>query len=67
MVVLAVLTCFGLYAYVYTSVEAQMDAQVERLAAEIKRNFNEELTQALDQLDTLSKNRQILDQLKSRS
>lgn len=64
LVVLAVITCFGLYAYVYTSVEARMDAQVEWLASEIKRNFNEELTEVLDQLETLSQNGQILNKLK---
>ena len=64
LVVLALLTCFGLYGYVYTGVEAQMDSQVEGLAAEIKSNLKEELTQALDQLDTLSKNGQILARLK---
>ena len=30
IVVLAVLTCFGLYGYVYFTVEAQMDEQVEK-------------------------------------
>ena len=65
IVVLAVVTCFGLYAYVYTSVEGEMDDQVKELASEIKTNFNEELTHALQQLDTLSKNGEIIKQLKS--
>jgi hypothetical protein len=66
IVVLAVLACFGLYAYVYTSVEAEMDTQVRQLASEIKYNFNEELTQALVQLDTLSQNGEIIKQLESK-
>ncbi|HJT29403.1 MAG TPA: cache domain-containing protein [Pyrinomonadaceae bacterium] len=65
IVVLAVVTCFGLYAYVYTRVEAEMDDQVKDLASEIKTNFNEELTSALKQLDTFSKNGEIIRQLKS--
>ena len=64
VVVLAVFSCFGLYVYVYTGVESQMDSQVEGLAEKIKSNFREELTNALDQLETLSQNNQILDQLK---
>src|SRR6185369_1962536 len=66
IVVLAVLTCFGLYAYVYTSVEAEMDDQVKKLASEIKTNLNEELTAALTQLDTLSKNGEIIKQLEEK-
>jgi Cache domain len=65
IVVLAVLTCFGLYGYVYTRAEAQVDDQVESLATDIKSNFNNELTQALTQLDALSKNDKILTQLES--
>src|SRR5215203_4534184 len=61
--VLAVLTCFGLYAYVYTRVEAEMDDQVRDLASEIKTNFNKELTTALKQLDTLVENGEIIKQL----
>ena len=64
IVVLAVVTCFGLYAYVYTSVETEMDDQVKVLASEIKTNFKAELTNALKQLDTLSKNGEIIKQLK---
>ena len=67
LVVLAVLTCFGLYAYVYTSVEAEMDAQVATLASEIQSNFHEELTNALTQLDTLSRNGEIIKQLESKN
>jgi Cache domain len=63
IVVLAVLTCFGLYGYVYTGLEAERDAQVASLATDIKGNFKEELTQALNQLDVLSRNQNILDQL----
>jgi Cache domain len=63
IVVLAVVTCFGLYAYVYTGLEAEVDAQVESLANDVKANFNKELTQALNQLDVLSKNKNIVDQL----
>jgi hypothetical protein len=67
IVVLAVLTCFGLYAYVYTSVEGEMDTQVKQLASEIKYNFDEELSQALAQLDTLSQNGEIIKQLDSKT
>ncbi len=40
-----------------------MDSQVEGLALKIKNNFNEELTNALNQLDTIGQNQEILDQL----
>jgi hypothetical protein len=65
--VLAVLTCFGLYAYVYTNVEAEMDDQVRELASQITTNFNEELTVALKQLDTLRRNGAIIKQLESKN
>jgi hypothetical protein len=65
IVVLAVLTCFGLYAYVYTGVESRMDAQVARLASDVKKNFNDELIAALKQLETLGQNQELLAQLKS--
>jgi ABC-type multidrug transport system fused ATPase/permease subunit len=64
IVVLAVLTCFGLYGYVYSSIESQMDEQVETLAGDIKENFNEELGQALAQLDVLSQDEGVLKELK---
>ncbi len=64
IVVLAVLTCFGLYGYVYSSIETQMDEQVGTLADDIKKNFNDEVTQALDQLDVLSQDETLLEQLK---
>lgn len=67
IVVLAVITCFGLYAYVYTSVENEMDDQVKTLASEIKTSFHEELTNALAQLDTLSQNGEIIKQLDSKN
>jgi hypothetical protein len=65
VVVLAVLTCFGAYGYAYWKVENQMDAQLKQLATAIKANFNEELTQALQQLDILSKNCNLLKKLDS--
>src|SRR5215217_1485893 len=65
IVFLAVLTCFGLYAYVYTRVESQMDDQVGTLASDIKKNFKEELLQALTQLGTLSRNRELLKRLEA--
>jgi hypothetical protein len=67
IVVLAVLTCFGLYAYVYPNVEAEMDTQIKQLASEIKYNFDEELSQALAQLDTLRQNGEIIKQLESKN
>lgn len=60
IIVLAVLTAFGLYGSIYMSVEAQMDNQVASLATDIKTNFKEELVAALDQLEKLSKNDQLL-------
>jgi hypothetical protein len=63
IVVLAVVTCFGLYAYVYSTVEGRMDVQLETLAKDIKKNFNEELTEALKQLDILGRNGEIIKQL----
>ena len=60
IVVLAVLTCFGLYGYVYFTIEAQMDKQVDNLAGTIKNNFNDELKQALTQLETFSQNRALI-------
>lgn len=62
VVVLAVLTCFGAYGYAYWKVEDQMDAQLKQLAKDIKANLKE-LSQALQQLDTLSKNCNLLKQL----
>ena len=67
IVVLAVLTCFGLYAYVYTSVESEMDGQVKTLASEIKTNFNDELTRALDQLNKLRNNSEIIKELEAKN
>jgi hypothetical protein len=64
-VFLAVLTCFGLYAYVYTSVESQMDDQVASLASDIKKHFKDELMQALTQLRTLSENGELFKRLES--
>lgn len=64
IVVLAVLTCFGLYGYVYSSIESQMDEQVGTLAGDIKENFNDELGQALAQLDVLSQDEGVLKELK---
>jgi len=60
LVVLAVVTSFILYAYVYLSLERQMDEQVEGLAKNIKTNFDAELVRALRQLDKLSQNRELL-------
>ena len=65
IVVLAVLTNFALYGYVYFRVEAQMDDQVAKLADSIKQNFNAELSQALTQLETLSQNPELLAKLNS--
>jgi len=67
IVILAVLTCFGLYGYVYFTIERQMDEQVGTLAGNIKKNFNEELKQALTQLDTLSQDETLLALLNSNS
>ncbi len=67
MAVLAVLTCFGLYVYVYTSVDARMNAQVATLASDIKKHFDEELRAALDQLDALAGNGEIIQELESKA
>ena len=63
MIVLAVVTAFGLYVYVYRAVEAQMDQQVKTLGDDLKTNFRAELTQALQQLETLGNNQNLLDRL----
>ncbi|HET9713158.1 MAG TPA: hypothetical protein VFP64_14790, partial [Pyrinomonadaceae bacterium] len=65
IVILAVLTCFGLYGYVYFTIETQMDEQVGTLAGNIKKNFNEELKQALTQLDIISQDEALLELLNS--
>ena len=67
IVILAVLTCFGLYGYVYFTIETQMDEQVGTLAGNIKKNFNDELKQALTQLDILSQDETLLTLLNSNS
>lgn len=72
MIVLAVATAFGLYGFVYLSVEKEMDEQVKTLAAQLKKNFNEELHDALQQLNTFSQNKALLatldkDQTESKS
>jgi len=67
IVALAVLTCFGLYGYVYFTIETQMDEQVGTLAGNIKKNFNDELKQALTQLDILSQDERLLAVLNSNS
>lgn len=66
MAVLAVLTCFGLYVYVYTSIDARMNRQVASLASDIKKHFDEELRAALDQLDALRGNLEIIEELESK-
>ena len=64
LIVLAVLTAFGLHVFVYWTVEAQLDDQVQRLARDLKRNVESELSQALDQLDKFGNNRKLLEALK---
>ena len=63
IVVLAVLTGFTLYGYVYFKIETQMDDQVQTLTENIRKNFYEELNLALQQLDTLSGNKELLAKL----
>ena len=65
LVVLAVVTSFSLYAYVYRRVEGQMDTQVEALANKIKTNLDAELDLALQQLDQLSRHGEVLEEIKS--
>ena len=60
MIVLAVVTAFGLYGFVYVSVESEMDEQVKTLAGQLKLNFNEEMNAALQQLDQFGKNQKLL-------
>jgi hypothetical protein len=60
MIVLGVVTAFGLYGFIYLSVEREMDEQVKTLAAQLKKNFNEELHDALQQLNTFSQNKPLL-------
>lgn len=63
MFVLAVVTAFGLYVFIYRSVERQMDGQVKTLARDLKINFQAELKDALQQLNTFSDNEALLNQL----
>ena len=67
LVVLAVITSFSLYAFVYRRVERQMDRQVEGLAGKIKTNLDAELDRALLQLDQLSWNSDVLGEIKAKA
>ena len=64
IVVLAVLTSFGLYWYSYWKIGGQLDSQLSSLSVEVKANFNEELNAALRELQTLAANGDVLDRLK---
>ena len=63
MIVLAVVTAFGLYAFVYLTAEAEMDGHLRTLASDVKKNFKDEMANALNQLDRFSNNQALLDHL----
>jgi len=63
LVILGVVTSFVLYGYVYWSVERQMDTQVKGLAENIKANLDQELDRALQQLDQLSQNPELIKEI----
>lgn len=60
IVVLAVLTSFGLYGYSYLRISGLLDDQLKSLAATIKWNVNDELRKALHQLNSLSSDCELL-------
>ena len=63
VVVLAVLTSFGLYWYSYQKIDDQLDEQLGLLERRIKQNLNDELSKALAQLTILSSNQNLLKRL----
>jgi len=65
VVTVAVVTVLGLYTASYYRLETDIDSYLETLAGDVKKNFKEELTAALKQLDTLSKNCALLKKLGS--
>jgi hypothetical protein len=67
LIILALFTAIGLYGYSYWTLEAGMDSQLSELSLAVEKNFKTELTDALNQLDTLSKNSALLARLNSAS
>ncbi|HJX93239.1 MAG TPA: cache domain-containing protein, partial [Pyrinomonadaceae bacterium] len=63
VVVLAVVTSFGLYAYSYESIGGQLDSQLTRLSIQIKANLRDELGRALSQLQSLANNCNLIQKL----
>jgi hypothetical protein len=60
---MAVLTSLVFYSYLYTKAEAEMGAQLDALAVNIRENVNHELGAALKQLDAFSNNSALLKKL----
>lgn len=65
VVTLGVLTSFFLYGYSYVKLENVTRSQLHTLADDVKTNFIAELSLALQQLDRLSKNCELLNKLDS--
>ncbi len=63
LIALALITSMGLYGYSYLSfdgytslgIKGKLDTQLEELAANVKKNFTEEVATALSQLDALNR------------
>lgn len=60
VIAVGVFTSFGLYIATYHKLEEGIDSNLEKLAGRVKKNFTAELTAALKQLDTFSKNCDLL-------
>jgi len=65
LIAVGVFTALGLYASKYYRLESDIDSNLQLLATSVKGNFKGELTAALKQLDTLSKNCTLLASLGS--
>jgi hypothetical protein len=65
VVTLGVLTSFYLYSYSYLTLESLMESQLHTLADNVKINFKAELVLAVEQLDRMSKNCELLKTLRS--
>lgn len=65
VIAVAVFTALGLYTATYYKLESDIDSDLQKLADSVNTNFTAELTAALMQLDTLSKNCALLKKLGS--
>jgi len=65
VIAVGLFTSLGLYVATYYKLEGVIDSDLEKLAGSVKKNFTAELTAALKQLDTLSRNCDLLTTFKS--